>query len=459
MQFTLHPVTSTSTRSRPRSGSTGPCRAAGPAQGGTRSPGWPLPNTAARPGAAGRAAAHRRALRQGGVPVDQRHLRLHPPPRAARRRDPRPARRPVRRRQPRRARPPQPDHAGAAWPSTRTAATPTPAHPERLRLPILLVQGEQNHIFRPEGTLRTLRWLQAANDPSLYERVRAAGLRPPRRADRPDAADRRVPPPQRPPRPLQPLGGRPQGRVPAAGATAIAEPRRPSAMASAWSGGGPARRRPARPAPRPARWPASAPTAPPTAGRRSSRCAVERRRPAGRAASSWRPSDRVERAQVVVDRAEVGGVAQHAVAARCRGASASWTAVGPRPVAGGRGGRHRGADDRGHQPVVAGVQRGQLRRVGSPASSAAGRVGVAAAGQRPARASPTARSGRRGPSWLLGLDAGRRPRSAPCSQRSDERLGEVDAAGLRVPGPLQPAAQRVGLRPPPRRTGPPGPPT
>jgi cholesterol oxidase len=45
------------------------------------------------------------------------------------------------------------------------------SHPERLRLPILLVQGERNHIFRPEGSLRTLRWLQEANDPALYERV------------------------------------------------------------------------------------------------------------------------------------------------------------------------------------------------------------------------------------------------------------------------------------------------
>jgi cholesterol oxidase len=44
-------------------------------------------------------------------------------------------------------------------------------HPERLRLPILMVQGERNYIFRPEGSLRTLRWLQAANDPALYDRV------------------------------------------------------------------------------------------------------------------------------------------------------------------------------------------------------------------------------------------------------------------------------------------------
>ena len=44
-------------------------------------------------------------------------------------------------------------------------------HPERLRLPILLVQGQRNYIFRPEGSLRTLRWLQEANDPALCERV------------------------------------------------------------------------------------------------------------------------------------------------------------------------------------------------------------------------------------------------------------------------------------------------
>jgi cholesterol oxidase len=44
-------------------------------------------------------------------------------------------------------------------------------HPERLRLPILLVQGEKNYIFRPAGSMRTLRWLQTANESSLYERV------------------------------------------------------------------------------------------------------------------------------------------------------------------------------------------------------------------------------------------------------------------------------------------------
>ena len=44
-------------------------------------------------------------------------------------------------------------------------------HPERLRLPILLVQGDKNYIFRPPGSMRTLRWLQTANEPALYERA------------------------------------------------------------------------------------------------------------------------------------------------------------------------------------------------------------------------------------------------------------------------------------------------
>jgi cholesterol oxidase len=44
-------------------------------------------------------------------------------------------------------------------------------HPERFRLPILLVQGERNYIFREPGSMRTLRWLQTANEASLYERV------------------------------------------------------------------------------------------------------------------------------------------------------------------------------------------------------------------------------------------------------------------------------------------------
>jgi cholesterol oxidase len=48
-------------------------------------------------------------------------------------------------------------------------------HPERLRLPILLVQGEKNYIFRPAGSMRTLRWLQTANEASLYERALLPG--------------------------------------------------------------------------------------------------------------------------------------------------------------------------------------------------------------------------------------------------------------------------------------------
>jgi cholesterol oxidase len=44
-------------------------------------------------------------------------------------------------------------------------------HPERLRVPLLLVHGERNTIFHPEGSLRTLRWLQENNDASLYDRV------------------------------------------------------------------------------------------------------------------------------------------------------------------------------------------------------------------------------------------------------------------------------------------------
>jgi cholesterol oxidase len=52
-----------------------------------------------------------------------------------------------------------------------TGADAYTRHPERLRLPILLMQGEKNYIFRPAGSMRTLRWLQSANEPSLYERV------------------------------------------------------------------------------------------------------------------------------------------------------------------------------------------------------------------------------------------------------------------------------------------------
>ncbi|GAA0902973.1 hypothetical protein GCM10009557_78920 [Virgisporangium ochraceum] len=53
----------------------------------------------------------------------------------------------------------------------RSVAARYTAHPERLRLPVLLVQGECNDIFRPAGSLRTLEWLTAANGPGHCERI------------------------------------------------------------------------------------------------------------------------------------------------------------------------------------------------------------------------------------------------------------------------------------------------
>ncbi|HSZ38620.1 MAG TPA: GMC oxidoreductase [Trebonia sp.] len=45
------------------------------------------------------------------------------------------------------------------------------AHPERFaRTSLLLLQGTQNYIFRPAGTLRTLRWLQRGNPRGDYHR-------------------------------------------------------------------------------------------------------------------------------------------------------------------------------------------------------------------------------------------------------------------------------------------------
>jgi cholesterol oxidase len=43
-------------------------------------------------------------------------------------------------------------------------------HPERLRLPILFLQGDRNYIFRPPGSERTMRWLRRSNGTGLYER-------------------------------------------------------------------------------------------------------------------------------------------------------------------------------------------------------------------------------------------------------------------------------------------------
>jgi len=43
-------------------------------------------------------------------------------------------------------------------------------HPERFALPMLLLQGKENYIFHPQGSMRTFRWLQRHNDPGLYRR-------------------------------------------------------------------------------------------------------------------------------------------------------------------------------------------------------------------------------------------------------------------------------------------------
>lgn len=43
-------------------------------------------------------------------------------------------------------------------------------HVGRLAIPMVIVHGEDNRCWRPESTLRTLEWLQAANDPGLYAR-------------------------------------------------------------------------------------------------------------------------------------------------------------------------------------------------------------------------------------------------------------------------------------------------
>ena len=48
-------------------------------------------------------------------------------------------------------------------------------HVERLRFPILFLAGDQNRIFLPETSARTLAWLRAANPSELYQRVVIAG--------------------------------------------------------------------------------------------------------------------------------------------------------------------------------------------------------------------------------------------------------------------------------------------
>ena len=44
-------------------------------------------------------------------------------------------------------------------------------HVRRLDFPILFLAGDQNRIFLPETSERTLRWLKGANEPGLYRRV------------------------------------------------------------------------------------------------------------------------------------------------------------------------------------------------------------------------------------------------------------------------------------------------
>jgi len=46
------------------------------------------------------------------------------------------------------------------------------ANPENLaEVKLLLLQGRHNYIFRPPGTLRTLRWLRARNPDGQYQRL------------------------------------------------------------------------------------------------------------------------------------------------------------------------------------------------------------------------------------------------------------------------------------------------
>jgi cholesterol oxidase len=48
-------------------------------------------------------------------------------------------------------------------------------HRDRLRLPILFLQGEENRIFHPSGTRKTIRWLVEENDPKYYELCQVPG--------------------------------------------------------------------------------------------------------------------------------------------------------------------------------------------------------------------------------------------------------------------------------------------
>jgi cholesterol oxidase len=51
-----------------------------------------------------------------------------------------------------------------------TGSTRYLAHPQRLSIPLMLLQGTHNYIFHPSGTLRTLRWLRHHNAGTEYRR-------------------------------------------------------------------------------------------------------------------------------------------------------------------------------------------------------------------------------------------------------------------------------------------------
>ena len=67
-------------------------------------------------------------------------------------------------------------------------------HPERIAgTRLLLLQGSQNYIFHPVGSLKTLRWLQGLQPRWRLSAGGAPGLRPPRRDHRDQGRHRRVP--------------------------------------------------------------------------------------------------------------------------------------------------------------------------------------------------------------------------------------------------------------------------
>jgi cholesterol oxidase len=44
-------------------------------------------------------------------------------------------------------------------------------NPAGMDIPLLLLQGQRNHIFKPKGSEDTLRWLEKENGPGRYERL------------------------------------------------------------------------------------------------------------------------------------------------------------------------------------------------------------------------------------------------------------------------------------------------